>query len=54
MGSSYAYLSGHLFTEKTLCVVGIGIPIINLRWPSDRLRFLMEIPIPVRQYLFSE
>ena len=29
-------------------LVGIGIPIINLRRLSDRLRFIMRIAIPVR------
>ena len=30
-------------------LTGIGIPIINLRWSSDNLRFIIEIPIPVRR-----
>ena len=30
----------------------IGIPIINLRWLSDGLRFAMGIPLPVRQHFF--
>ena len=32
--------------------VSIGIPIINLRPSSDRLRFIMGIPIPVRRHFF--
>ena len=32
----------------------IGIPIINLRRSSDRLRFIIGIPIPVRWRLFSK
>ena len=35
-------------------LIGTDIPIINLRRSSDRLRFIMEIPIPVRWRLFSE
>ena len=35
-------------------LIGIGIPIINLRWLSDCLRFIMGIPIPVTCHLFSE
>ena len=34
--------------------ISIGIPIINLRRSSDRLRFIMGIPIPVRRCLLSE
>ena len=32
-------------------LTGIGIPDINLIWSSDRLRFVMVIPIPVRKHL---
>ena len=35
-------------------LISIGIPIINLRRSSDRLRFIMGIPIPVRRRLLSE
>ena len=35
-------------------LIGIGIPIINLRRLSDRLRFIMGIPIPIRWCLLSE
>ena len=28
-------------------LITIGIPIIKLRWSSDRLRFIMGVPIPV-------
>ena len=38
----------------SLCLISIGIPIINLRRSSDRLRFIMGIPIPVRRRLLSE
>ena len=34
--------------------VSIGIPIIILRRSSDRLRFIMGIPLPVRRRLLSE
>ena len=34
-------------------LIGIGIPIINLRWSSDLLRFMMWIPIPVKRHYFS-
>ena len=32
-------------------LIGIGIPIINLRRSSDRLRFITGIPIPAWHYL---
>ena len=32
--------------------ISIGIPIINLRPSSDRLRFIMGIPLPVRRHFF--
>ena len=32
-------------------LISIGIPIINLRWSSDHLRFIMGIPLPVRRHL---
>ena len=35
-------------------LVGIGIPIINLRQSDDLLRFIMRIPKPVRWCLLSE
>ena len=35
-------------------LIGIGIPIINLSRSDDRLRFIMGIPIPIRQYLLNE
>ena len=35
-------------------VIGIGIPILNLRRSSDRLRFIMGVPIPVKHSPFSE
>ena len=34
--------------------ISIGIAIINLRRSSDRLRFIMGIPIPIRRRLLSE
>ena len=45
--------AGPLFTKRHR-IIGIGIPIINLRRSSDRLRFIMGIPIPVRRRLLSE
>ena len=36
-------------------LTGTGIPIINLRWSEDRLRFIMWIPILIRRWrLLSE
>ena len=35
-------------------LISKGIPILNLRRSSDRLRFIMGIPIPVRRRLLSE
>ena len=43
-----------LYSLRRCCLISIGIPIINLRWSSDRLRFIMGIPIPVRRRLLSE
>ena len=34
--------------------IGIGIPIINLRWSSDRLRFVMNILMPVESFLWID
>ena len=35
-------------------LIRIGIPIMNLRRSSDRLMFIMKIPIPARRRLLSE
>ena len=43
---------GHPLRRPNL--IGIGIPIIKLTRSSDRLRFLMEIYIPVIRHLYSE
>ena len=43
-----------LYWQKKHCLIGIGIPIINLRRSSDRLRFIMETLIPIRRRLFNE
>ena len=43
-----------LYSLRRRRLIGIGIPIINPRRSSDRLRFIMGIPIPVRRRLFSE
>ena len=43
-----------LYSLRRLCLISIGIPIINLRWSSDHLRFIMGIPIPVRRRVLSE
>ena len=62
------YFTGYPHTWKSLCrdevlglyslrrrrLISIGIPIINLRRSSDRLRFIMWIPIPVRRRFLSE
>ena len=40
------------YSLKTHCFIGIGIRILNLRQSSDRLRFIMGIPIPAKQCLF--
>ena len=42
-----------LYSLKRCRLTGIGIPIINLRRSDDRLRFLMEIPIPIRWWVSS-
>ena len=43
-----------LYSLRRRRLISIGIPIINLRRSSDRLRFIMGIPIPVRRRLLSE
>ena len=43
-----------LYSLRRRRLISIGIPIINLRRSSDRLRFIMGIPIPVRRHLLSE
>ena len=43
-----------LYSLRRRRLISIGIPIINLRRSSDRLRFVMGIPIPVRRRLLSE
>ena len=43
-----------LYSLRRCRLISIGIPIINLRRSSDRLRFIMGIPIPVRRRLLSE
>ena len=47
------YSPGPLFTNKTPLYM-IGITIINLRWSSDRLRFIMGIRIPIRRGLLCK
>ena len=42
-----------LYSLRRRRLISIGIPIINLRRSSDRLRFFMGIPIPVRRRLLS-
>ena len=43
-----------LYSLRRRRLISIGIPMINLRRSSDRLRFIMGIPIPVRRRLLSE
>ena len=38
-----------LYSLRRRLLISIGIPITNLRRSSDRLRFIMGIPIPVRR-----
>ena len=40
-----------LYSLRRRRLISIGIPIVNLRRSSDRLRFIMGIPIPVRRRL---
>ena len=53
MTESYRKPQG-LYSLRRRRLISIGIPIINLRRSSDRLRFIMGIPIPVRRRLLSE
>ena len=46
-GPSGTPLTLSLCSLRRHCVIGTGIPIINLRRSSDRLRFIMGIPLPV-------
>ena len=43
-----------LYSLRRRCLISIGIPIINLRRSSDRLRFITGIPISVRRRPISE
>ena len=43
-----------LYSLRRRRLISIGIPIINLRRSSDRLRLIIGIPIPVRRRLLSE
>ena len=43
-----------LYSLRRRRLISIGIPIINLIRSSDRLRFIMGIPIPIRRRLLSE
>ena len=43
-----------LYSLRRRRLISIGIPIINMRRSSDRLRFIMGIPIPVRRRRLSE
>ena len=43
-----------LYSLRRRRLISIGIPFINRRRSSDRLRFTMGIPIPVRRRLLSE
>ena len=43
-----------LYSLRRRRLISKGIPIINLRRSSDRLRFKMGIPIPERRCLLSE
>ena len=55
---SYILLSAQsgaqgLHSLRRHCLIGIRIPIINLRRSSDRLRLIMVIPQHIRRCLFS-
>ena len=43
-----------LYSLRRRRLMGIGIPMINLRRSDDRLRFIMGIPILIRRHLLSE
>ena len=43
-----------LYSLKICRLMGLGIPIINLRRSDDHLRFIMGIPITIRRCIFSE
>ena len=43
-----------LYSLRRRRLMGIGIPIINLRRSDDRLRFIMGIPLLIRRCLLSE
>ena len=52
-GLSLLWVHG-LYSLRRHCLIGIRISIINLRRSSDRLRFIMGIPLPIRWWFFSE
>ena len=43
-----------IYSLRRRLLIGIGIPIIDLRWWSHHLRFIMWISVPVKRRLFSE
>ena len=43
-----------LYSLRRRRLTGIGIPIINLRWSDNRIRFKMGIPILIRRCLLIE
>ena len=45
----YLHISQSLYSLRRHRLIGIRILNVNLRRSSDRHRFIMEIPIPVRR-----
>ena len=43
-----------LYSTRRHRLIGIGIPVINLWRSSDRLRFIMGIPTPIRRHLYIQ
>ena len=48
------YIYHGLYSLRVHHLIGTGIHIINLRWSSDHLRFIMGILLPLKLCLFSE
>ena len=53
ISATMRFLPGPLLTKRC-CLIDIAIPIINIRWSDDHVRFIMGIPIWIGQRILSE
>ena len=47
---TYMFSSAYLSLQNIYCFIGTGIPIIKLKRSSDRVRFIMGIPLSISLY----